>query len=102
MLRRCLETSAALLLAATFAAPRFAPRAAAAPGETSKGPATRGMPLSKAMSGDIVVNVPVTITLPADYEPLHEPKDPTRGTFWGTREALRAAVRGGEVDTTKL
>jgi hypothetical protein len=60
------------------------------------------MPLLKAMSGDIVVSVPVTVTLPADYEPFYDPKHPTRGTFWATGEDLRAAIRGGEVDTTKL
>src|SRR5262245_61700207 len=59
------------------------------------------MPLSKAMSGDLAVNVPVTVTLPADAKPPHE-KGLMHGTFWGTGEDLRAAVRGGAVDTTRL
>jgi hypothetical protein len=101
--RQCLTTSAAaLLLAATFAAPGFPARGAAPPGEAPKGPATQRMPLLKAMSGDIAVRVPVTVTLPADYEPFYEPEHSTHGTFWATKEDLRAAVRGGEVDTTKL
>jgi len=60
------------------------------------------MPLLKAMSGDIVKSVPVTVTLPADFEAFYEPEHSTNGTFWATRDDLRAAVRGGEVDTTKL
>jgi len=103
MFRRCLTTSAAALwLVVTFAASGFPARAAAAPEEAPKGPATQRMPLLKVMSGDIVVNVPVTVTLPADYEALCDPKRPTHGTFWATREDLRAAVRRDEVDTTKL
>jgi hypothetical protein len=103
MLRRRLTTSAAaLLLAVTFAAPGPTARAAAAPEEAPKGPAPRRMPLLKAMSGDIVKSVPVTVTLPADFEPFYEPEQSTNGTFWATRDDLRAAVRGGEVDTTKL
>jgi hypothetical protein len=103
MFRRCLTTSAAaLVLAATFAVPAPPARATPAPEEARKGPAPQRMPLLKAMSGDIVVNVPVTVTLPADYEPLYDREHPTDGTFWATREDLRAAVRGGEFDTTKM
>jgi hypothetical protein len=60
------------------------------------------MPLLRAMSGDIVVSVPITVTLPADYEALYDREHSTNGTFWATREDLRAAVRGGEFDTAKL
>src|SRR5438874_742971 len=103
MFRRYLTTSAAaLLLAASFAVPAPPARAADAPGEARKGPAPQRMPLLKAMSGDLVVSVPVTVTLPADYESSYDREDSTRGTFWATGEDLRAAVRGGEVDTTKL
>ncbi|MCI0637919.1 MAG: hypothetical protein L0Y70_02520 [Gemmataceae bacterium] len=99
MFRTCLTTFAvALLLAATFTVPFRAFLGAAQTGNA----ATKRMPLLKAMSGNIVVNVPVTVTLPADYEPLYNQEDSTLGTFWATGEDLRAAVHGDEVDTTKL
>jgi len=102
MFCRCLTTSAAaLLLAATCAV--TGPRAQAAPpGNAAQNPAPQRMPLLKAMSGDIVAEVPVTITLPADYESSYDREHSTNGTFWATRDDLRAAVQGDGVDTTKL
>src|SRR5438105_3723630 len=102
MFCRCVQTSAAtLVLVATFAAPRYS-QAIPETGGKQAGTGTQRMPLLKAMSGDIVMNVPVAVTLPADYRPLFDRDHSTNGTFWATAEDLRAAVHGDQVDTTKL
>src|SRR5262249_29336154 len=100
---RCLTTSVtALLLAAGFAVPEPQARAAVPPGQAAKNAAPQRMTLLKAMSDNIVAEVPVTLTLPASYESFHDKDNPYDGTFWATKEDLRAAMRDGGVDTTKL
>ena len=103
MFSRCFKTSAAtLVLVVAFAAPRCSQATPGTGGKQAGAPGTQRMPLLKAMSGDIVVNVPVTITLPADYQPLFDRDHSTNGTFWATADDLRVAVRGDQVDSTKL
>src|SRR5262245_8482177 len=100
---RCLTTSVtALLLAAGFAMPGSQARAANPPGKAVPAAAPQRMSLSKAMSRNIVVEVPVTVTLPADYEALYDEDNATNGTFWATKDDLRAAFQGDGVDTKKL
>ena len=102
MFCRCFQTSAAtLVLVITFAAPCYS-QATLGTGGKRAGAGPQRMPLLKAMSGDIVANVPVAVTLPADYRPLFDRDHSTNGTFWATAEDLRAAVHGDQVDTTKL
>src|SRR5262249_26471227 len=103
MFSRCFKTSAAtLVFVVAFAAPRCSQATPGTGGKQAGAPGTQRMPLLKAMSGDIVVNVPVTAALPADYPPLFDRDQSTNGTFWATAEDLRAAVRGNQVDSTKL
>lgn len=103
MLGRCFKTFVAtLVLVAAFAAPGHSQPTPGTDGQQVGGPKMQRMPLLKAMSGDIVVNVPLTITLPADYQPLFDQDHSTSGTFWATAEDLRAAVKGDQFDTTKL
>src|SRR5262245_10137859 len=103
MFSSCFKTLAAtLMLVATFAVPVATQAAPGTGGKKAGSPAPQRMPLLKAMSGDIVVNVPVTVTLPADYKRHYDQEHSTNGTFWATAEDLRAAVHGDQFNTTKL
>jgi hypothetical protein len=103
MFGRCLKTSvAALALVASFAATGLSQGPGEPAARRAADPALQRLSLLKAMSEDIVVDVPVAVTLPADYRPLFDPEHSTNGTFWATAADLRAAVHEGEVDTTKL
>src|SRR5262245_42778809 len=101
MLCRYLTTSVAgLLLAASFAGaarPNWAPA-----GEPAKSLPHQRITLLQAVSGKIAVNVPITITLPADYEPYYDKDGSYNSTFWATREDLRAAFQHGGFTTREL
>src|SRR5262249_29723377 len=101
MVKRHLTLLAAILLpvalgAACDRSESLRTDTAEAPQSSQQAAAVKQLPFRDAMHA-LAVDIPLTVTLPADYDLRHLPE----GTFWGLKSDLEAGVRGSSRDWTK-